>query len=151
MAMSTRSIRSAVLNASLLVLAAMLPPLAGAAEELPQLRPGMWEIKRTVALAGSGSKGQLIENRQCTDPSANMKKQNELVAKTGCKTSPLSKDGDAYSFTLECEIQGVKMQSKSTITIASDSEYRIDIESQGGGRGSKEVLMARRVGDCAPN
>jgi len=34
------------------------------------------------------------------------------------------------------------------ITVASDSEYKIDIESHGGGRGTKEVLHARRVGDC---
>jgi hypothetical protein len=60
----------------------------------------------------------------------------------------MSRNGNAYSFTLECEIQGTKMQSKSIITVASDSEYRIDIESKAGGRGTKEVLHARRVGDC---
>ena len=123
--------------------------LPAVAEELPALRQGMWEVKRTVEQAGGAAKAQAIENRRCSDPTANMKKQNELMAKTGCTASPLSRSGNAYSFTLACEIQGTKMESKSIITVASDSEYRIDIESQGGGRGTKEVLQAKRVGDCA--
>ena len=40
------------------------------------------------------------------------------------------------------------MQSQSIITVASDREYKIDIESHGGGRGTKEVLHAWRVGGC---
>jgi hypothetical protein len=132
-----------------IALAASFVPLCAFAQELPPLKQGMWEIKRTVDLPGAAGQAQLIENRQCTDPSANMKRQNELVAKSGCKTSPVAKEGNAYTFSVECEIQGTRMQSKSTITFAGDSEYRIDIESQGGGRTTREVLSAHRIGDCA--
>jgi hypothetical protein len=129
-------------------IAAAFAPLCAVAEELPALRQGMWEIKRTVAVAGTAGPAQLIENRQCADPSANMKRQNELVAKSGCKTSPVARQGNAYTFSVECEIQGTRMQSTSTIMFAGDSEYRIDIESHGGGRATKEVRSAQRIGDC---
>jgi hypothetical protein len=125
-------------------------PLAGIteAEDGPTFRQGMWEFNRTVENIGSPGKPQTITTKKCTNPTEDMKKQNEMVSKIGCKSSPLVKNGKTYSFTTECKIQGVTAQSTSVITVENDSAYNIKIKSQSGGQGTNETLQARRTGDC---
>jgi len=118
------------------------------AEDGPIFRQGMWEFNRTVENIGSPGKPQTITTKKCTNPTEDMKKQNEMVSKIGCKTSPLVKNGKTYSFSTECKIQGAIAQSASVITVENDSAYNIKIHSQSDGRGTNETLQARRTGDC---
>lgn len=120
------------------------------ADELPVLAPGMWEFKRTVESQGAGGKPMNVENRKCTDPTAEMRKSNDMLAKQGCTFSPVSKSGATYTFTSDCRIQGVRYQSRSVITVESASAYRVDVTSSGSGPSTKEVLVAKRTGDCKP-
>ena len=129
-----------------LCLAALAP--AATADELPTLKKGLWEFKRTVGGSAGSAKAQPIVSRECVDPKEDMKKQNEMLTKAGCKFSPLKKSGNAYSFTADCQIQGRHAQSKSIITVDNDSAYRVDVENKGGAQISKELLFARRIGDC---
>jgi hypothetical protein len=119
------------------------------AEEMPTFRQGMWEFKRTVDNAGRPGKPQTMETKKCTDPSQDMKKQRETLSKAGCKFSPVSKSGNSYTFTTECTVQGVAGQSKSLITVENDSAYGVKVESRMGTQITKELLLARRTGDCA--
>jgi hypothetical protein len=77
-----------------------------------------------------------------------MKKQNETLAKAGCKLSPISRSGNAYNFTSDCALQGISAQGKTEIRAESDSAYTIHIETRQGKQLTKEVLKARRTGDC---
>ena len=120
------------------------------ADELPVLAPGMWEFKRTVESQGAGGKPMNVENRKCTDPTAEMRKSNDMLAKQGCTFTPVSKSGATYTFTSDCRIQGVRYQSRSVITVESGSAYRVDVTSSGSGPSTKEVLVAKRTGDCKP-
>lgn len=122
--------------------------LAALAADLPSFRKGMWEFKRTVEGQGAGGKPVTLSNKKCTDPSADMKHMNELLAKQGCKVSAVSSKGNTHSFTSSCQVQGVPMQSQSVMTVQSDSAYTVQVSSSGGGRRTKEMLTARRVGDC---
>jgi len=135
-------------------LAALAIAIAGSvaahAEDFPFLRQGMWEFKRTVEGQGTGGKPENIQNRKCVDPGAEMKKTNETLARQGCTFSPLAKNGSSYSFSADCQMQGVKMQSRSVIVVQSDSAYRVEVTSTGAGTSTKELLIARRVGDCQP-
>lgn len=45
-------------------------------------------------------------------------------------------------------LQGITMKSKSVITVQNDSAYRIDVDALHDGKTMKEVLVARRTGDC---
>ena len=133
--------------ATLLVAGLCGPALAPAAmaAELPTFRPGLWEFKRTV----EGGRGpQTLANQKCTNPTEDMKKGRQSLAGVGCTFTPLTQSGSSYTFTADCLIQGVKRQSKSVITVASDSAYTVDVEAHQGGASTKEHLVARRIGDC---
>lgn len=116
------------------------------AQDLPGFRKGMWEFTRTVD-NGSG-KTQTIRSRKCTNPTDDMRKRNEMLMKAGCKFSPVTRSGTSYSFTVQCHIQGVSAQTRSEISVDGDDAYKVTVESQKGGQSTKELLVARRTGDC---
>jgi hypothetical protein len=134
-------------KAGLLTLSLLLPAAAGAGD-LPAFRKGMWEFNRTVEGQDAGGKAATLTNKKCTDPSADMKRMNELLAKQGCKFSTPTSRGNVHTFTSECQIQGVAAKSRSVITVESDSAYTVQVDGTAGGRATKELLVARRVGDC---
>jgi len=121
---------------------------AASAEELPTFRQGLWEFDRSAG-------GQRMHTTQCTAPSEDLKRQNEMIEKRGgCKMSPLQHAGSTYTFSADCTMsapQGpVSFRSTSVMTVESDSAYRIEVTITGGpGPAGKELLTARRIGDCA--
>lgn len=116
------------------------------AQELLSFRKGMWEFNRTVD-SGSG-KTHTIRSRKCTNPTDDMRKRNEMSIKAGCKVSPVTWNGTSYSFTAQCHNQGDSALSKSEISVDSDEAYKVTVESQRGGQTTKELLVAKRTGDC---
>ena len=60
----------------------------------------------------------------------------------------MSKSGNLYTFTFKCTIQGVALQSKSVITAESDTAYKVDAETEAGGKTTRELLTARWIGNC---
>jgi len=118
------------------------------AAELPAFRKGTWEFHRTVDGQDSSAKPTTMTNKKCTDPSADMKRMNEMLSKQGCKFSAATVKANVYSFSAECKMQGVSGQSQSIITVESDSAYTVQVTGSGGGRSTKEFLVAKRVGDC---
>jgi len=127
-------------------------PFAGAttAEDLPAFRARVREFNRTMEASTTTGKPQAIQTKQCTSPSDDMKKQNEMLTKGGCKFSPVDRAGNTYSYSAACDLQGASGTSKSELAFESDSAYVIRIESNLGGAPSREVLRATRVGDCRP-
>ena len=115
------------------------------ADDLPVFRQGLWEFDRSVD--GGDGKPVALTTQKCTDPTADMKKKNEEALGT-CKVSPVARSGNLYTFSAECTILGVSMQSKSVITAESNSAYRVDVESLQDGITTRELLNAKRVGDC---
>ena len=132
------------------LLAAAISTGAATAEELPAFRAGVWEFNRAMEASATAGKPQTIQTRQCTSPSDDMKKQNEMLTKSGCKFSPVTRAGNIYSYSAVCNLTGASGTSKSELTVESDSAYLIRIESNLGGTPSREVLRAKRVGDCRP-
>jgi len=106
----------------------------------------MWEFNRTITDASG--KTQTITTKKCTNPTDDMRKQNDMLTKAGCKFSAATRSGSAYSVTSQCNIQGVAAQSKSVISVDGDAAYQVNVESQQGGATTKELLVARRIGDC---
>ena len=120
--------------------------LLALAQDLPQFRKGLWQFQRTVSTAGG--EPQTLESERCVNPTDEMKKQNEMLAQVGCKSSAVTRTGDTYSFSADCNVNGVPVKSKSVITVENDSGYRVEVESQQGAQATKESLVARRVGAC---
>jgi uncharacterized protein DUF3617 len=117
------------------------------AEDPPQFKQGLWQFDRTVG-------GQKLQTRECTSPTDELKRQNALLAKKGCKFTPTERSGNSYSFTAECTItapgaQSVSARSTSVMRVEGDSAYSVEINTTGAGTSTRESLIARRVGDCA--
>jgi hypothetical protein len=120
-----------------------LPALA---DDLPKFRQGLWEFKRSVD-GGDGRPAELT-NQKCTSPTEDMNRKTESMAQAGCRPSPVNRSGNLYSFSLKCTIQGIEIESRSVISFESDSAYRVDVESKQGNSTTRELLVARRLGDC---
>ena len=114
----------------------------------PTFRKGMWEFNRTVEGQGTGGKPVTMTNKKCADPSADMKRMRESLSKQGCKFTVPTVMASTYTVSSECKIQGVPVQSQSVVTVESDSAYRVQLTSSGGGRSTRELLIAKRVGEC---
>ena len=130
----------------MLMTLSMLGAAAAQAEEPPALRQGLWQFERTVG-------GQKLQRQECVSPSEDMKRQNAMLEKSGCKFSPAQRAGNTYTFTAECAIKPpggdtVSVRSTSVMTVENDSAYKVEIATTGAGTSTQELLVARRVGDC---
>ena len=128
------------------ILVISLATPASAADRLPVFRPGLWEFKRSVD--GGDGKPATLTNQKCTSPTDDMNEKTESLAQAGCQPSPVNKNGNMYSFSLKCTIQGVAIESKSLITMINDAAYEVDVESKQGNSTTREKLIARRIGNC---
>ncbi len=120
---------------------------AARADDPPSFRQGLWQFDRTVG-------GQRLQTKECTSPSDQLRRQNELLSRKGCNLSPTQRSGNSYTFTAECTINApgaapVTARSTSLMTVESDSAYRVEITTTGAGTSTQESLIARRIGDCA--
>jgi len=115
------------------------------ADGLPAFKPGEWSYQREV-------NGAPLVRRKCADPTADLKRQHELLKRAGCAVTPLERAGPAYSFDATCSVktaQGeVKSTTTSTITVQSESAYTVEVHGTANGKKTDETLTARRVGDC---
>ena len=121
-------------------------PGTAAADELPAFRKGLWEYDRTME-RGGGPK-QSVKARQCVDPTEDMNRQRAMLSQSGCKFSPIARNGNVYTYSARCTMAGLTVESRSALKLESDAAYRLEVESSEGGIASREVLIARRVGDC---
>ena len=121
-------------------------PLALAAD-WPAFKPGQWTFERTMT--GVGAPPKPIVRTDCTDPTADQKKQRDMLAKSGCQFTPLEKSGNTYRYSATCKMGGMATTSKSVLVVESAEAYTITVDSDVGGEKSHEVLKAKRVGDCA--
>jgi hypothetical protein len=124
----------------------MLVSATARADEPPAFRRGLWQFDRTVG-------GQKLQTKECTSPSEELRRQNELLSRKGCKLTPTQRSGEIYTFTAECTIDApgaapVNARSTSVMTVESDSGYRVEITTTGAGTSTQESLIARRIGDC---
>ena len=142
-----RAARGAVVIGSIGAMT-LLGANAAQAEDLPMLRKGMWEFNRTMPDPDGKGAARTISSKRCTNPTEDMKRQNDMLAKSGCKLSPLTRSGKTYTFTSDCAIQGISAKGTSVITVETDSAYTVDVDTLQDGKRVKERMVARRVGDC---
>ena len=113
-------------------------------DDTPQLKAGLWEFSRSTASTPSGTPPMTAQ--KCADPTKLFGQKPQLEA---CKFSPMSRSGNTYSFKADCTIHGMPLTSETAIVVDGDSAYTMTVDSHGSGVATKEVLVAKRVGDCA--
>jgi hypothetical protein len=132
----------------IIVSALALPGLAtllASAAELPTFRPGVWEYERLVG-------GSKLVARECVDPTQEMRSHNASLEKLGCKLSPLTQEGSTYTYSGECAMKlpssASSWSTTSTLTVESETAYRLEVRETSQGKTSGQIVVARRVDDC---
>ncbi len=133
-------------SSSLAILALGCVSIAMAAD-WPAFKPGQWRFERTMQ--GTDATPRQVSTTDCVDPAADQKAQRDMLTKAGCKFTPLTRDGSAYTYSADCRMGRMTSTSKSVLEVESAEAYSIRVESTVDGKTSREVLRARRVGDCA--
>lgn len=117
-------------------------------DEWPTFRPGRWEFTRTLEMVGGPAKPTKLTRTACVDPTSEMKKQNEVLVKGGCRLKPVVRRGEAYTFSASCTVQGRPSTTTSVLTARGQDSYTVDVEARVGDQETRETLSARRLGDC---
>jgi len=131
-----------------LLLVALLTaaPWVAYADEVPLLRQGLWEYRRTAGL-------NKFAATECIDPSEDLRRQRTALEKMGCKLSPALRAGSTYTYTADCSVKlpsgAVTFSTVSVLTAESDTAYRIENRLTNQSGTSNETITAQRVADCA--
>jgi hypothetical protein len=118
---------------------------SAAQAETPVFKQGVWEFERT-----SGASKYVA--KECIDPSQDMRQQDTILDKMGCKRSSAQSGASVYTTSAECTVKlpsgFASWTTTSTLTMESDSAYRMETRTVRYGRTLEEVTTAHRVGDC---
>ena len=138
-----------VVRVATITLASALAITAQAfAQEWPSLRHGMWDITRTMHAPGGGAP-KTVTAKRCMDPAADWQRQNAQLTQAGCTFTPSKRSGSTYTFSSSCNVMGVSSTTTTTIVVESDGAYTLTVEGKTDGEPTKEVMKAKRIGDCA--
>jgi hypothetical protein len=134
---------------ALFALATVAVGFAAATEapEVPVFRQGLWSYQRVAETPGAG-KPRPASMSRCVDPSADLKKNLGQLKARNCTVSAISRNGNAYAWTVACLVNGETLQIRSVITVENDTAFREEMSSRWGSQDSRSTLSARRVGDC---
>jgi hypothetical protein len=137
--------RTSIRVFSLAALMACAVPIAEAAD-WPAFKHGNWTFDRTMT--GEGAAAKKVSTSKCTDPTADQKSQQAMLAKAGCQFTPLTQSGNTYRYSAICKMAGMTTTSDSVLEVESAEAYTITVDSTSDGSKTHEVLHARRTGDC---
>jgi hypothetical protein len=140
---------TAIALASFVSLAAIS---SAAAYEGPSFRKGLWRFeratemlgKRTVMPAAARVRVEPTATR-CVDPTESMRETFRPLSMGACRSTPARKKGNVYVFTRRCDQIG---PVRTTLVIDGDAAYREMHELAVGPSPRREVIVARRIGDC---
>ncbi len=119
------------------------------AEELPQRKPGLWELKST------GAQGEVVA-KQCVGPDTDRALVGSMAGGT-CSKMLVTKTATGYAVETECAMGPVKASGSSVVTGDFETVVRTEgttrltgMPGQPAPVERKLVVEARRLGDCAP-
>jgi hypothetical protein len=118
-----------------------------APSQLPPLRPGLWEYRRTVYTAAD-SKPRKTTFQVCADPNAEIRERLETLRRKGCVFSPVLTRGKQYQSSWRCPVSSGVLVDHNIMLVADDSSYQDDNEIRSGEHFTRSRLVATRVGEC---
>lgn len=119
---------------------------AGSAAALPELKPGMWELKGVVD-------GRKVDGRRCASPTRDIQEENAVLERAGCRVSPIERSGNRYTFQADCEMKTrsgrvLTSNRNSELTVDGDANFQLRVRGTTNGRPVAETVTGRRTGDC---
>lgn len=145
-------------SVSLVVVAfAILLATQAHAQDLPKLKPGLWETT-TTSSGPKGSHGSSMKHTMCMDDKA----QKDMLAFSqnmgaSCTKNSVRRDGNKVYGEAECSMGGkMTIKSQSVTTMSGDTSYRTDVKStfsppMAGMSESSTVVEGRHTGACPAN
>jgi Protein of unknown function (DUF3617) len=99
------------------------------AAELPSRKPGLWEVK--MSIAGRNAPPQVIE--QCIDAATDQMMQSSAgpYSAAVCPDRNVQRSGDSITIDSKCAIGGKAATAHAVITGSLDGAYSMTVTSQG--------------------
>jgi len=152
--MSARRAAAVALFAAAGALFAAAP---AAAQDFPQLAPGLWEMNRESDAAPAHANADANRLTLCLDRSLS-KQMFEMGAGAmsgACSRHEFHVSGNRGRGDFVCEIGGSRMHSTSTMVMQGDRAYRTEVHTTWdppfmGRAAADTVLTARWLGPCPP-
>lgn len=113
----------------------------------PKFRKGLWKFVRTLEIVSRSSGNQKLLEREmtrCVDPTTAMKATFASAPVGNCHSSKPEKINNRYIFSNRCDYMG---PVSTVITVQSDEAYT-EVNEINVGLPRKDLVIARRVGDC---
>jgi hypothetical protein len=134
-----------------LILPLLLTLAASAvAAELPSRRPGLWEVK--MSIAGRNAVPQVIE--QCIDAATDQMMQSSAgpYSAAVCPDRNVQRSGDSITIDSKCAIGGKTATAHAVITGSLDGAYSMTVTSQDEALPGSNLTMTidgRWLGPCS--
>ena len=144
----TRICRFTAPSLRLLAIAGLLTTVSAvsSAADWPSFKAGNWSFERTMP--GMDGKPMNISQTECADPTSDQASLRALLQKSGCTFTPLVQSGSTYRYSSSCTMGGTTSTSDSVLDVRGDDAFTITVETVVEGEKTREVMQARRIGDC---
>lgn len=123
------------------------PPSAVGPVELPTLRSGLWEYRRTF-MPANASEPQVATIRKCGDPGADMREKTDRLKAKGCQFLPLKHQGERYISSWTCKTPEGALRFRDVLVVTDANRYVVESESHSPQHVSRQKIDAARVGEC---
>jgi len=138
------------LAAVVLLLVSSLP---AAAQDFPQLKPGLWEM----STSSSRRAGEGMRTTLCLDQSIqqDMIRMSSGMMAGMCSKSEFKGSGNKFTGDAVCNLGGSTMKSHSVMTLTGNTQYRTEAHAtfdppMAGQAVTDTVIEGRHVGACKP-
>ncbi|MBS0579491.1 MAG: hypothetical protein JSR36_09525 [Proteobacteria bacterium] len=126
------------------------PAPTAAPPRLSDLRPGLWEYRRTQLKAGE-AQPQAQSLRRCVDPNGEFKKKMAELAARGCTFHAPKQHAGRLEMAWSCHLEGEQVISvRDVITVQGPEGYHDESDAIAPQGATHSSLSAVRVGDCTP-
>ena len=127
-----------------------MPAPAGAAAELPDFQPGLWEYRR-LAVTGDSARPQFATLRKCADPSGEIRSKKAQLESRGCQFAPFVRRDGRYVSSWTCPTPDGPITYRQMLIVRDRTSYAAISEIRlGRQRMIHQKMQARRLGECPP-
>lgn len=129
--------------------------IAGSDTEMPDIKPGLWEI--TMSHTSGAGVGHGGVTQQCLDK-ATMDQSRKTAAdyvKANCSRNETHRDGNTWTNDLACRSGGKSMVTHTVTALAGDGAYHTELTTTydppiAGQATSATTMDGKWIGDCKP-
>jgi hypothetical protein len=136
---------------ALAALSSSIAPVAAEEFDGPTFQRGLWRFERSLSNGGGSAhlpSATFVSSQQttrCVDPTNAMRETFRPVAVGNCRSAPPERIRNRYVFSLRCDFMG---PARTTIDVESDTAYVEIHEFIASKPPRKEMIIARRIGEC---